>query len=183
MGLTAQETTAGVFTLTIPSAVLPTTEASATIVATMRRGGLEGKAFVTVNLNAPPFCTLSSTDPSKCFKLDLVASTFPTAVATLSATGWSDYVDGTTLTYEFGTREGSNLNVQQSGSTLSAIVLGLKPGNRTLYGCISDTQGAQVCAVVEAQINDPGADFNAESTISGFNVTSLKAASRSIDVP
>ncbi|GIL50461.1 hypothetical protein Vafri_6653 [Volvox africanus] len=172
--LTAVRTATGAVLLILPSAILPTNLDEISITAKMSWNGATGLAFIKVSLDAPPFCTLGA--PSKCVQVILANDQYPQAVATISAVGWSDYLDNTALTYEFGTVNGSNVNLQQSGSTATAVILGLFYGEVTLYGCAVDTGGARKCASVTATIKPPPATFNARLTLSSVSISSVASS-------
>ncbi|GIL88894.1 hypothetical protein Vretimale_16895 [Volvox reticuliferus] len=164
----------GAFFLTVPSAILPTNLDEISISAKMTsKDGATGLAFLKVSLDAPPFCTLNAANPSKCLEVVLANKQYPQAVATISAIEWSDYVDGTELTYEFGTVNGSKVNLQQLGSTTTATLLGLFYGNVTLYGCAVDSSGGRTCASVTVQIDAPPKDFDAGQALSKVNLTDV----------
>ncbi|GFR51061.1 hypothetical protein Agub_g13383 [Astrephomene gubernaculifera] len=170
----------GTYLLTIPSAYLPTNLAAATITAKMLLNGLDGSAMVTVPLNSAPACTLSDTDDnSACLSVELTSSTFPTAVASVRAQGWSDAQD-TQLSYEFGLRvarsdggSGTEDRAQQLGVISSAALVGLAQGNVTVYCCAIDSQGSRTCGSSVAVILPPSADFDAMSSLSSVDLTQL----------
>ncbi|GLI60874.1 hypothetical protein VaNZ11_003092 [Volvox africanus] len=172
--LTAVRTVTGAIMLSLPSAILPTNLDEISITAKLTWKGVGGLAFLKVSLDAPPFCTLG--EPSQCLQVILDNDQYPQAVATISAIGWRDYLDGTDLTYEFGTVNGSNVNLQQSGSTTTAVVLGLFYGQVTLYGCAVDSGGGRTCASVTITVRTPPATFDARLTLSSINISSVTSS-------
>ncbi|KAG2448359.1 hypothetical protein HYH02_006941 [Chlamydomonas schloesseri] len=157
---TSGDASSGTVALTIPASSLPSSSPSITVTGAVYQSDgqlLLGTVRGTWPLRAAPSCGLDATSPAACLRASLSLDIFPTAVAEVRAVGW---VGSGPLVFEFGLRRSSAVDEpQQLGAAPSALLVGLPPGNVTLYGCAVDQWGARACASANVLVREPATGF------------------------
>ncbi|KAG2442588.1 hypothetical protein HXX76_002673 [Chlamydomonas incerta] len=168
------DASSGFLMLAVPASALPPSLPSISVTASVYQGGQPlGAARGTWPLRASPSCGLDAS-AAACFRVSLSPDTFPTAVVEARALGW---VGSSSLVYEFGIRRRDADEPQQLGASPTTLLVGLSPGNTTVYCCAVDQWGARNCATANVLVRESAVGFGkAEAEAALAQVGSSAAA-------